>query len=339
VAKNVREIAVTEPEAMRPEQLAKVDDLITQAKAFEDQSRAIALQVGYKLPGDSVSPDLICRDIAANQQRAAASCLEIGRGLVVLKSACAHGEYMKRLDDLGIDDAVARKFAQSAIKFSNRSTSSDLVGAIRNQSQLFELLVLDDEQIDELAETGQIGGVKRDELFAMSIKDLRAAVRKLRNDVATKNRVIGNKESRITLLEEQLNYKPAEDDPAPRDEYDIAEAKRTKAIKDLDDEVGNIRLSVHGLQPYFMALREAGIPEVEWWELQRAALGRLIVAVRAIATDFDVPLHGPGAVDDTSDAEYAGQLADKVVFGDAPAQDDAEWETLPGEGADDGAGE
>ncbi|MBV5333745.1 hypothetical protein JZU57_00500, partial [bacterium] len=68
--------------------------------------RAVAMQMGYQLPADCTDPDLIQRDISANMRRSVEACLEVGRGLRVLKEACAHGNFMARLDVLGIDDAV-----------------------------------------------------------------------------------------------------------------------------------------------------------------------------------------------------------------------------------------
>jgi len=67
----------------------------------------------------------------------------------------------------------------SAVKFSNTTTSS-LLKAIGTESKLFEMLVLDDEQIEELELTGQTGELKLDDIAAMSVKELRAALREER---------------------------------------------------------------------------------------------------------------------------------------------------------------
>lgn len=157
------------------------------ALAVEDQQmqarvRAVALQVGYQLPGDCIDPDLIQRDIAANMRRSVEACLEVGRGLSALKAACPHGGFMARLDVLGIEHSVSIRFMQAALKFSNTATSQHLTKAIGNQSKLFEMLVLDDEQIDELALTGETGELKLDEIATMSVKELRSALRQSKQD-------------------------------------------------------------------------------------------------------------------------------------------------------------
>lgn len=140
--------------------------------------RAIAQQVGYQLPAECVDADLIQRDISANMRRSVEACLEVGRGLTVLKAACQHGEFTARLEVLNIDKHVASRFMQAAVKFSKLPSSATLK-AIGNQSKLFEMLVLDDEQIEELELTGQSGELKLDDVATMSVRDLRKRVREL----------------------------------------------------------------------------------------------------------------------------------------------------------------
>lgn len=144
--------------------------------------RAVALQMGYALPADCTDPDLIQRDISANMRRSVEACLEVGKGLRVLKEACAHGNFMARLDVLNIDVDVAGKFIRAAQKFSKSSTSTTLTKAINSQSKLFEMLLLDDEQIQELELTGQTGELALDDVATMSVKELRAAVRQERTE-------------------------------------------------------------------------------------------------------------------------------------------------------------
>lgn len=158
--------------------------------------RAVAMQVGYQLPADCTDPDLIQRDINANMRRSVEACLEVGRGLAVLRAACPHGQFMARLDALGIESRVAQRFMQSAAKFSNAS-STPLLRAAGNQTKLFEMLVLDDEQIEELELTGQTGELKLDEIATMSVKELRAALREARADNQADKELLAEKNQLI----------------------------------------------------------------------------------------------------------------------------------------------
>lgn len=159
--------------------------------------RAVAQRLGYQLPADCTDPDLIQRDIAANMRRSVEACLEVGRGLVVLKESCPHGQFISRLDVLGLDHSVAKRFMQAAAKFSNGATSHHLTNAIGNQSKLFEMLVLDDEQIEELELTGQTGELKLDDIATMSVKELRAKLREERAERAATERLLADKRSEL----------------------------------------------------------------------------------------------------------------------------------------------
>jgi len=158
------------------------DSLAIDEMQMQARVRAVALQVGYQLPGDCIDPDLIQRDIAANMRRSVEAVLEVGRGLSALKAACQHGNFTVRLEVLGLDRTVAWKFMQSAAKFSNVSSNQHLTKAIGNQTKLFEMLVLEDEQIDELALTGESGELKLDDIATMSVKELRLALRQSKQD-------------------------------------------------------------------------------------------------------------------------------------------------------------
>jgi hypothetical protein len=155
--------------------------------------RAVATRLGYQLPADSTDPDLIQRDIATNIRRSVETCLEMGRGLCVLKEACGHGQFVARLDVLGIDKHVASRFMQAAAKFAKLPTSATLPKAIASQSKLFEMLVLDDEQIEELELTGQTGELKLDDIATMSVKELRAALRETRAEITAKEELLADK--------------------------------------------------------------------------------------------------------------------------------------------------
>ncbi|WP_253195812.1 hypothetical protein [Burkholderia cenocepacia] len=114
-------VATTVTDADVPGMPAMVDaanQLAVLDQERDSTVRAVATQLGYQLPADCTDPDLIQRDIAANMRRSVEACLEVGRGLRVLKEACEHGQFGARLDVLGIEPRVAQRFMASATKFS-----------------------------------------------------------------------------------------------------------------------------------------------------------------------------------------------------------------------------
>ena len=197
-----------EPENLDHDALLEQQHQVARMNSEQETTvRAIAIQLGYQLPADCTDPDLIQRDIAANMRRSVEACLEVGRGLQVLKAACAHGNFLPRLEALGLEPSVAQRFMTAAAKFS-RSTSQPLLQAIDGQSKLFEMLVLDDEQLEELELTGQTGELTLDDISTMSVKELRKALRDSRDTVEAKDRVLDDKIARITSLETALAKKP-----------------------------------------------------------------------------------------------------------------------------------
>ena len=188
--------------------LARQHQVATLSAEHETQVRAVAAQLGYQLPADCTDPDLIQRDIAANMRRSVEACLEVGRGLQVLKNACPHGEFIQRLDALGLERNVALRFMQSAAKFASLGSDSALTKALGNQSKLFEMLVLDDEEIQELELTGQTGELSLDDVATMSVKELRKALRDAREDKTAQGRVMADKDAKINELSTQLAKKP-----------------------------------------------------------------------------------------------------------------------------------
>lgn len=232
-----------------PEMTEAANRLAVMHTQQEATVRAVAAQIGYQLPADCTDPDLIQRDISANMRRSVEACLEVGRGLAVLKAACGHGNFMSRLDVLGIEVNVAGRFINAARKFSNSPTSANLIRAIGTQSKLLEMLILDDTQIDELELTGQTGELKLDDIATMSVKELRAALRESREKIADKDRVLAGKNTKLDELDQQLSRTLKQIHLPPWDErvapfqkeiterqsvLDAAIAKHLEAIKALD---------------------------------------------------------------------------------------------------------
>lgn len=189
--------------------LTPVVQVVAALDARAERVRAVALQVGYQLPGDSVDADLIQRDIAANMRRSVEACLEVGRGLSALKAACEHGEFGKRLEVLGIEDRVSRRFMLAADKFSNRALAP-VLKAVGNQSKLFELLVLDADEVDELAAGGEVRGLDVDAIAGMTRNELRAALAEAKATLEAKDRVLQSNAQKINEQAQALELARSE---------------------------------------------------------------------------------------------------------------------------------
>ncbi len=238
--------------------------------------RAVALQLGYQLPADCTDPDLIQRDISANMRRSVEACLEVGKGLRVLKEACGHGNFMARLEVLNINDGVARKFMHAATKFSNRSSTTVLT-AIGNQTKLFEMLVLDDEQIDELDATGQTGALALDRIATMSVKELRAAVRESVAEKAATEKLLADKNAKIDKLSRNIAR-------LTPDEKLLELQKEATAM--MNDALGSIR---GGVRQAVIALSNPPADAPDQGVFIAGLVGQLQAELNALRTEFNLP--------------------------------------------------
>lgn len=272
-----REVQVNE--VVIVEEVNAANQLALAQRETDEHARAVAKQLGYLLPADATDPDLIQRDIAANMRRSVEACLEVGKGLTVLKAACPHGNFLARLEVLGVDRKVAAKFMQSAAKFANVSSTRHLTDAIGNQTKLFEMLVLDDEQIEELEQDGHTGSLSLDDVATMSVKELRAAVREAKAEKEASDKLLDNKNKQIDKLE--------------RDKERIARMAPDEALADLktaatriaNDAVGAIK---GGVRQALIQLRE--IPHgASQTAFAAGLLGEMQAEINALREEFGLP--------------------------------------------------
>ncbi len=248
------------------------------ARETDVRVRAVALSLGYQLPADCTDPNLIQRDISANMRRSVEACLEVGRGLRVLKEACDHGDFMSRIDALGIDPSVGRRFMEAAIKFTKRATSHVLTSAAGNQSKLFEMLVLDDDQLEELELIGQTGELSLDDVATMSVKELRAALREARQEKAAVDKVLTDKNASMDKLRAQVKRVQA----APPDEQLLLLQREATSI--MNDALGAIR---GNLRQALIALKNHGDDDNSLFAA--GLVGQLQGDLAALREEFNLP--------------------------------------------------
>lgn len=160
----------------------------------------LAKQLGYE---GSLTVGALEDGIRFYQQRTAEACLELGKRLILLKEATAHGEFKQRVELLGIEYGAAKRFMGVAGKFSKGPTSA-LLNAANSQSKLIELLVLDDSEIAELEDGGTVRGITVDKIDQMGVRELRAALRQSEQDAKFSAEKRTKAEQRADTLEKTL---------------------------------------------------------------------------------------------------------------------------------------
>lgn len=110
-------------------------------------------------------------------QESAVSMLEAGKRLIVIKEHEEHGQFAEALQRIGIEQKTAQRMMKASLKFGGaKTTTLSFLG----RSKMLELMVEDDDDLEALADGGTIAGLKLDDVEKMSVRELKAALRKER---------------------------------------------------------------------------------------------------------------------------------------------------------------
>lgn len=145
----------------------------------DERVAALARQLNY---AGSTDPDVLENSAKDAIRRMGMTAFELGAYLLLLNEACPRGHFLPLLERLSMAPRAAQRYMAITRRFANASTSTHLEAA--GFSKMVELLPLDDEQIEALTEHGQTGELDLDDVTRMSVKELRAAVRKERAQAA-----------------------------------------------------------------------------------------------------------------------------------------------------------
>jgi len=143
-------------------------------------------------------------EIKFYQEQASVSFIEMGKRLLRIKAHEPHGQFMKALEELGINDRTARSFMLATRKFHNKWQSPAILGV----EKLRILSVLDDEEIKELENEKEIFGLTFDDIDRMSTRELRKNLReareKAKHDRDNLENIIKQKEEKNNELERMV---------------------------------------------------------------------------------------------------------------------------------------
>lgn len=140
---------------------------------------------------------------------ASQTMLEIGETLALIHAHETADAFREVLTTTGLEVRVAQRMMQAARKFRLALTKPQ-AAALRDLSRgtLLELLVLDDEEVAELANGGTVLDMTLDEVAAMPTSKLRAELRKLRAEKKeadeTAQRQLEAKNTKLDEMDAQL---------------------------------------------------------------------------------------------------------------------------------------
>jgi hypothetical protein len=177
---------------------------------------AIAVIRDYNL--QSANPHVLVTEIQGYQQTAIECLFQVGARLLLLRQLLQHGEWVKTLESIGMEERMARRIAQATVKYraGNKPRSDKLLGL--GKTKLLEIMVLDDDDIDVLEQGGQVGQMSLDKIDTSSCSELRAMVREYIQENNAQKALVAAKDQKINdqslKLEKARKFKPNPDSEA-----------------------------------------------------------------------------------------------------------------------------
>ncbi|MEY2689202.1 MAG: hypothetical protein RL375_3400 [Pseudomonadota bacterium] len=169
--------------------------------AISQQSLQIAQTYGDGTPYD--------RERLVGQARffmgtSAEAYFEAGKCLVQIKENEPHGEWLGILEHrLRINVRTAQRMMQTAVKYVGAVSKASAPTLLElGRTKLLELMSESDADIEALADGGAIAGLDLDDMQTMSARELRDALKKARQEMAAKDRVIAAKNTKLDKIAE-----------------------------------------------------------------------------------------------------------------------------------------
>lgn len=180
---------------------------------------------------------------------------ELGRALIVLKEHTEHGRFTEIVKtQFGIDKSAAARLMSATQRFATPQMQKALPNLMGlGKSKLLELLVEEDVTLTGLAEGEEVNGMTLDDVDRMTVRELRVALRENREQLAAKDKVLGDKNAKIDELAEKLEKakkKGSLKEPDPADvgnELHMAVSSKEIAIRSQLTQLGEYfgQMSAH----------------------------------------------------------------------------------------------
>lgn len=218
------------------------DGLSVSLNAMSEHRLEIMQQFGDGLPYER---DRIVHETRFYMAQSAEAMLEAGKRLVILKENEPHGDFINILEnDLGLEPRVARRMMQASVKFlgNGDQNSKRTALTVLGKTKLYELMVLDDEELDALADGGTVAGATLDDIDRMTSRELKAALREARETNAAQQRVLADKNEKIDSLSTKLEKKSRIQPPKPDEEVKKLRAEVTALAVEAESAIA-VRLS------------------------------------------------------------------------------------------------
>lgn len=274
----------SEPAAIKHDNVSgdALDQGVTALVNISGNAAQVAEMMGYDL---AYNRDRVVQEARFYMGASAEAMLEAGKRLILLKENEPHGDFIEIVEEkLGMAARTARLMMQAAVRYMSPALGSNRQAlAVLGKTKMFELMVLGDDEIAELAEGGTVAGMQLDDIERMTSRELKAAIRDLREDSTAKDSILAAKSKKIDSLETALQRKKSE---TPAEEWIWAPSRR--ALLDSCESLANfaqseLRRALVDIQN--QAEAEGGMPE-DIDALQGQALSSVMQTLVELQKDF-----------------------------------------------------
>ena len=291
--------------------LQAADALPGMLAAIKQNAQALARELAYE---GALTVESLEEEIKFYLRRSVEAVLEMGKRLLLLKEVAGHGNFVERIEALGIGYRMAARFMASTLKFSKVTSTTLLALPNLNQGKLLELLVLDDGEIEALNAGDEVRGIQLDDVDCMSVSELRRALRQEKADkeaaitkvkaevsgqLSAKDKLIADKSKRIAELVEEKNSRES-----------LTEGERRAfQEKRLNDAAFEAVTHLLPLRQAILEIQRDGTTALGLMTAMEGALQRVVAEVTEIAAENGIALQvvPEWAID--TEAQPAGALS------------------------------
>lgn len=188
----------------------EVLDAASDMEQLQQAAAAHSVAVNKALGVTEYNLDAAVSRLRGLMATASQTMLEMGETLTLIHEHEPADAFREVLARAGLEDRAARRMMQAARKFRLGLTAPQQA-ALQDLSRgtLLELLVLDDEDVQELADGGTVLGLDLDDVSTMPTSKLRQELRKARaaekEKTETADRLLAAKNQKIDELESQVD--------------------------------------------------------------------------------------------------------------------------------------
>ncbi len=223
-----------------PQELATVAENIHKADAM------FSFLGDYTFEGEVAA---IKNDLATS----ANSMLSAGCRLLRLKEHEGHGRFMKALDELGVGKNTANRLMNTAMKFVSDTGGVKYPRLMQQSvSKIYELALLDDDDLKDLDEGKPVADIDVDEVDRMTVRDLRKKVREARKEREALENVIKSKSEKLDELEKEIALK----EQASSDEEEKRYVPQPEDVNALRNEITLLATDSYDLYQRMVSLAD-----------------------------------------------------------------------------------